>query len=85
LSTSAIDASNPSSRLFSASTSYAGPCFTTVVTPSRLVAAQNAASDFVRQLPSEFRVGLVSFSGVAQVLATPTTDRAAAALLRRSL
>jgi Ca-activated chloride channel family protein len=49
----------------------------TDVTPSRLVAAQQAASDFVRQLPNEFKVGVVSFAGTARVLAAPTTDRAA--------
>src|SRR4051812_26298805 len=48
----------------------------TDVTPSRLVAAQQAASDFVRQLPSDFKVGVVSFAGTARVLAAPTTDRA---------
>src|SRR5207248_2271594 len=35
------------------------------------------ASDFVRQLPNDFRVGVVSFAGTAQVLAAPTTDRVA--------
>jgi Ca-activated chloride channel family protein len=49
----------------------------TDVTPSRLVAAQKAASEFVRQLPNDFRVGVVSFAGTARVAAAPTTDRAA--------
>jgi Ca-activated chloride channel family protein len=47
----------------------------TDVTPSRLDAAKKAAADFVNQLPSDFKVGLVSFSGTARVLAAPTTDR----------
>ena len=46
------------------------------VPPSRLVAAQSAALDFVNELPPEINVGLVSFNGVAQVRVTPTTDRA---------
>jgi Ca-activated chloride channel family protein len=49
----------------------------TDVAPSRLVAAQNAAADFVRQLPPDYRVGVVAFSGTASVLSAPTTDRIA--------
>jgi Ca-activated chloride channel homolog len=47
------------------------------VAPSRLLAAVNAASRFVDRLPSGFRVGLISFSTTAQLLASPTTDRQA--------
>ena len=47
------------------------------VTPTRLVAAQRAASSFVDQLPANFRVGLVTFASTAQTLVRPTTDRAA--------
>jgi len=46
------------------------------VEPSRLAAAQKAASDFVDQLPSTFKVGLVAFSTAPRVLVEPTTDRA---------
>ena len=49
----------------------------TDVTPTRLVAAQRAASSFVEQLPAKFRVGLVSFASTAQTLVRPTTDRVA--------
>ena len=49
----------------------------TDVDPSRLAAAQKAASDFVNQLPDTFRVGLVVFSTDARVAVAPTTDRAA--------
>ncbi|MBA3431943.1 MAG: VWA domain-containing protein [Actinobacteria bacterium] len=49
----------------------------TDVEPSRLSAAQSAASKFVVQLPDEFQVGLVTFSGEAEILAQPTTDRVA--------
>jgi Ca-activated chloride channel homolog len=45
------------------------------VEPSRLGAAKQAATAFIRQLPERFQVGLVSFSGQAQILAQPTTDR----------
>jgi Ca-activated chloride channel homolog len=45
------------------------------VKPSRLSAAQSAAGAFVDQLPGEFQVGLVTFSGEAEILAQPTTDR----------
>lgn len=49
----------------------------TDVEPSRLAAAQQAASDFVDQLPDTFQVGLVVFSTAPRVVVTPTTDRAA--------
>jgi Ca-activated chloride channel family protein len=49
----------------------------TDVAPTRLVAAQKAAADFIDQLPARFRVGLVVFSTEPRVLVTPTTDRAA--------
>jgi Ca-activated chloride channel family protein len=48
----------------------------TDVEPTRLAAAQKAASDFVDQLPSTFRVGLVVFSTEARIALTPTTDHA---------
>jgi Ca-activated chloride channel family protein len=44
------------------------------VSPTRLKAAQNAAETFLDKVPSEVRVGLVSFSDVAQTLQSPTTD-----------
>jgi Ca-activated chloride channel family protein len=46
------------------------------VEPSRLAAAQKAASDFVDQLPSTFKVGLVAFSTAPRIVVEPTTDRA---------
>jgi Ca-activated chloride channel homolog len=49
----------------------------TDVSPTRLAAAQKAASDFVAQLPDQFKVGLVAFSTGARVVLPPTTDRAA--------
>ena len=46
------------------------------VAPFRLRAAQDAATAFAEQVPPGYRVGLVSFSGVARVIVPPTTDRA---------
>lgn len=43
--------------------------------PNRLVAAQEAAKMFLRTVPTDVPVGLVSFAGSAAVLAPPTTDR----------
>jgi Ca-activated chloride channel family protein len=47
----------------------------TDVEPNRIAAAQRAARDFVEDLPSGTRLGLVVFSGFAQVAVPPTTDR----------
>jgi Ca-activated chloride channel homolog len=44
----------------------------TDIKPTRLRAAEAAATDFVDNLPPSFSVGLVSFSGVASVLVPPT-------------
>jgi Ca-activated chloride channel homolog len=52
------------------------------VAPYRLRAAQNAALTFADEVPRQFQVGLVSFSGQANLLVAPTTDRAA---LRRAI
>ncbi len=50
----------------------------TDVAPSRLAAAQEAATRFVRELPPTVNLGLESFAGTAAVLVPPTTDREAA-------
>jgi Ca-activated chloride channel family protein len=47
------------------------------VAPTRIAAAQTAAKDFVAQLPSEFNIGLVSFSKAANVIVSPTKDHEA--------
>ena len=49
----------------------------TDVVPSRLAAAQRAATDFVGHLPARFQLGLITFDGVAQVVVPPTVDRQA--------
>jgi Ca-activated chloride channel family protein len=48
----------------------------TDVEPTRLAAAQAAATDFVAGLPESYRVGLVVFSTEARLLVPPTADRA---------
>ena len=49
----------------------------TDVSPSRLEAATAAAKTFVEDLPPQIRVGLVSYSRGAQVIASPTVDHQA--------
>src|SRR4030095_905700 len=45
------------------------------VQPNRLVAAQEAAKSFIKELPRTVRVGIVAFAGSAQVAQLPTTNR----------
>jgi Ca-activated chloride channel family protein len=47
------------------------------VAPDRITAARASAAAFVRELPSTFAVGLVSFSGTASVVVPPTGDHEA--------
>jgi Ca-activated chloride channel homolog len=44
------------------------------VKPTRLAAAQEAMRSFLDRVPNKLRVGLIVFSGDAQVAAPPTTD-----------
>jgi Ca-activated chloride channel family protein len=54
------------------------------VPPTRLEAARRAAIAFVRGLPPRTRVGVVAFDGSAELLVSPTGDRARVeAALRR--
>jgi Ca-activated chloride channel family protein len=52
------------------------------VEPYRLRAAQDAALAFAEEVPRQYQVGLISFSGQANLLVAPTTDRDA---LRRAV
>ncbi|WP_214404075.1 VWA domain-containing protein [Pseudonocardia lacus] len=52
-----------------------GSMCSTDVEPNRLSAAQAAVREFVRAQDSETSIGLVLFSGFAQVAVAPTTDR----------
>ncbi|MGJ7510827.1 VWA domain-containing protein [Variovorax sp. GT1P44] len=45
------------------------------VQPNRLVAAQDAAKSFIKELPRTVKVGIVAFAGSAQVAQLPTTNR----------
>ena len=50
----------------------------TDVSPNRLDAAKEAATEFVRDLTPGVNLGLVAFAGISTVLVSPTTDRAPA-------
>jgi Ca-activated chloride channel family protein len=45
------------------------------VLPNRLVASQEAAKAFIKDLPRSVRVGVVSFAGTAAVVQPPTQNR----------
>jgi Ca-activated chloride channel family protein len=47
----------------------------TDVEPNRLVAAQNAAKQFVAEQPENVRIGVVAFAGTATVAQAPTRNR----------
>ncbi len=47
----------------------------TDVNPNRLVAAQEAATQFAEELTPGVNLGIIAFAGVATVLVSPTTDR----------
>jgi Ca-activated chloride channel family protein len=52
-----------------------GSMTATDVDPDRMTAAREAASEFVDDLPEDFRVGVVAFSDQADVVAPPTRER----------
>jgi Ca-activated chloride channel family protein len=53
-----------------------GSMAATDVKPTRLVAAQVAARNFIAGLPKGLKIGLISFDSGARVLVAPTTDHA---------
>jgi Ca-activated chloride channel family protein len=54
-----------------------GSMCSTDIEPSRIEAAQAAASSFIQAQPPSTQVGLVAFSGFAEVVQAPTTDHQA--------
>ncbi len=52
-----------------------GSMCSTDVEPNRLTAAENAVREFVQNQDADTRIGLVVFSGFAQVAVAPTTER----------
>src|SRR5215216_592239 len=55
------------------------------VRPNRLTAAREAARTLSRQVPEDFRLGLIKFGSQAEQVVEPTTDRARMALALRQL
>src|SRR5438105_4781090 len=49
----------------------------TDVNPSRIVAAQTAAKNYIKDQPRDVRIGIVAFAATALLVQTPTTDHAA--------
>ena len=47
----------------------------TDIQPSRMVAAQAAAREFVQQVPADVKVAIVTFAGTALLVQPPTRDR----------
>lgn len=47
----------------------------TDVKPNRMVAAQDAAKAFLEELPSDIKVGIVTFAGSTQLVQPPTLNR----------
>jgi Ca-activated chloride channel family protein len=56
-------------------TDTSGSMQATDVAPTRLAAAQAAATALTKKLPEEFNLGLVTFNNVAESIVAPTTDR----------
>ncbi len=52
-----------------------GSMCSTDIKPNRLAVAQDAARAFVENQPKDVRMGLVLFSGFAQLIVPPTADR----------
>lgn len=46
----------------------------TDITPNRLVAAKNAALDFIQRQKSSTQIGVVAFAGFAELVRPPTSD-----------
>jgi Ca-activated chloride channel family protein len=55
------------------------------IAPNRLIAAENAAAAFIEHQGPSTQIGIVAFSGFAQIVQTPTNDTAALISALRSL
>ena len=55
------------------------------IAPTRLIAAENAAAAFIAHQGPSTQIGIVAFSGFAQIVQTPTNDTAALISALRSL
>jgi Ca-activated chloride channel family protein len=55
------------------------------VSPNRLSAAREAARSLARQVPEDFRLGLVKFGSTAEQVVEPTTDRTRLEVALRAL
>ena len=55
------------------------------VSPDRLTAAREAARTLARQVPEDFRIGLIKFGSQAEQVVEPTADRARLMLALRQL
>lgn len=47
----------------------------TDIEPSRIVAAQNAVKEFIKELPQNVRIGIVTFAGTAALVQSPTENK----------
>ena len=47
------------------------------VNPSRIMAAQAAAKNYIKDQPSDVRIGIVAFAATAMLVQSPTTDHVA--------
>lgn len=59
-------------------TDVSGSMAATDVAPNRLVAAKQAAREFLQQVPARVNVGVMAFNQTPTILASPSTDREAA-------
>jgi Ca-activated chloride channel family protein len=55
------------------------------IEPTRLIAAEDAAAAFIEHQSSSTQIGIVAFSGFAQIVQPPTNDKAALVTALRSL
>jgi Ca-activated chloride channel homolog len=53
-----------------------GSMCSTEITPTRIVAAEAAATDFITHQSASTQIGLVAFSGFAELVQAPTNDQA---------